>query len=381
MAACDQCGKPTSFFGRTRIAGDEFCSRSCADLWEKSKIAEFAKREREWSRAKAMQKAAAAEAKGKQEAAEATQLQRDADFGERLGKAGVDVHDILSIASQAAREGSAGVAAEAFMRAFALGISSYNESAQAKWEYARVLWRRYARARNESNTEFLKTMEAILGKRGLELPLTRTALEGELEDANPENLPEDVNHYLSEAQVELKRHIRSRSDDLKALRLLLIVTRLLGRPATSVEEQIKRIEIRQSLIGDGQSEHREADRSGLSFENRCLEVIRSMGFHAELTKASGDGGIDIIAIQSKPLVQGKYVIQCKDWANPVGEPVLRDLLGVVSAEDAVKGVLITSGTFTEAAKRFAEGKRLELIDGRDLATITAQLEAIHEEPT
>jgi restriction system protein len=99
-----------------------------------------------------------------------------------------------------------------------------------------------------------------------------------------------------------------------------------------------------------------------------------LGFRAELTKPTADGGIDIIAFQDQPLLRGKYIIQCKDWANAVGEPVLRDLLGAVAAEDAVKGILITSSTFTEGAKRFAEGKRLELIDGRDLESLTAQSE-------
>ena len=103
-----------------------------------------------------------------------------------------------------------------------------------------------------------------------------------------------------------------------------------------------------------------------------MEVLRGMGFRAELTKTTGDGGVDVVAFQDEPLTRGKYIIQCKDWQNPVGEPVLRDLLGAVTAEDAVKGILITSGTFTDGARRFAEGKRLELIDGRELESLTAQ---------
>ncbi|MDP2659102.1 MAG: restriction endonuclease [Dehalococcoidia bacterium] len=57
------------------------------------------------------------------------------------------------------------------------------------------------------------------------------------------------------------------------------------------------------------------------------------------------------------------MVQCKDWAKPVGEPPVRDLYGVVASERAVKGILITSSNFTEAARRFAQGKNLELIDG------------------
>ena len=99
--------------------------------------------------------------------------------------------------------------------------------------------------------------------------------------------------------------------------------------------------------------------------------MHDMGLRAELTRTTADGGIDIVAFNEQPIMRGKYIIQCKDWTNPVGEPVLRDLLGVVHAEDAVKGVLITSGTFTAAARRFAEGKRLELIAGRDFGALMA----------
>jgi restriction endonuclease Mrr len=45
------------------------------------------------------------------------------------------------------------------------------------------------------------------------------------------------------------------------------------------------------------------------------------------------------------------------------------------SEDAVKGILITSGTFTAAARRFAAGKRLELIDGSDLSRFENRAQA------
>ena len=74
----------------------------------------------------------------------------------------------------------------------------------------------------------------------------------------------------------------------------------------------------------------------------------------------------------RPFLRGTYIIQCKDWQNPVGEPVLRDLLGTVTAEGSLKGILITSGNFTQAARKFADGKRLELIDGQDLDDLLQQ---------
>ena len=49
--------------------------------------------------------------------------------------------------------------------------------------------------------------------------------------------------------------------------------------------------------------------------------------------------------------------------KPVGEPVLRDLYGTVMSERAAKGILITTSRFTARAKKFAEDKPLELING------------------
>lgn len=91
-----------------------------------------------------------------------------------------------------------------------------------------------------------------------------------------------------------------------------------------------------------------------------------MGFVAHATQKTGDGGIDIVALPSLPLLTGKVVIQCKHWRAPVGEPVLRDLYGVVSARQAIKGMCITSGTFTEKAREFAKGLQMELVDGAQL---------------
>lgn len=107
-------------------------------------------------------------------------------------------------------------------------------------------------------------------------------------------------------------------------------------------------------------------QQGINFEERCVQLVRAMGFVAHTTEKTGDGGIDILARSTLPLLSGEVVIQCKDWRAPVGEPILRDLYGVVSARQAIKGICITSGTFTQKAKDFAQGLQLELVDGAQL---------------
>lgn len=103
--------------------------------------------------------------------------------------------------------------------------------------------------------------------------------------------------------------------------------------------------------------------SGVEFENLCQQLIEKMGFSVDTTKASGDGGIDLIAHNDQPILSGKYIIQCKRYSGSVGEPIIRDLFGVVTSERANKGILMTTGYFTKSAVSFADGKPIELIDG------------------
>jgi len=108
---------------------------------------------------------------------------------------------------------------------------------------------------------------------------------------------------------------------------------------------------------------------GKALEGRVKELLHSMGLKASTTKTTGDGGIDIIAYSDSPIFSGKYVVQCKDWSGSVGESVIRDLYGVMTAESANKGILITTGAITKSAYKFAEGKPLELINGEQLSKL------------
>ncbi len=107
--------------------------------------------------------------------------------------------------------------------------------------------------------------------------------------------------------------------------------------------------------------------SGVEFEGLITRLLERMGFRAEMTKASGDGGIDIVATLDQPLTAGRYLIQCKRYAEEslVGAATVREFYGALTADTrAVKGVLITTSGFTSQAQEFAGGLPVELI-GRD----------------
>ena len=114
-----------------------------------------------------------------------------------------------------------------------------------------------------------------------------------------------------------------------------------------------------------------AEMSGQDFERLISRLLDAMEFRTELTKVSGDGGIDIIAVLNKPIVGGKYLFQCKRYApdNPVGASAVRDFYGAVSADRVVKGVFVTTSDFTPQAREFADKAGIELIDAAKLKAL------------
>jgi Holliday junction resolvasome RuvABC ATP-dependent DNA helicase subunit len=117
--------------------------------------------------------------------------------------------------------------------------------------------------------------------------------------------------------------------------------------------------------------------TGIQFEELITALLARLGFHAQMTKASGDGGIDIVADLDRPLVGGTYLIQCKRFSpqSLVGAPVVREFHGSVAARpNAVKGVLITTSGFTSQATDFASEVGIELIDGEQLSRLLSEQE-------
>lgn len=92
-------------------------------------------------------------------------------------------------------------------------------------------------------------------------------------------------------------------------------------------------------------------------------------------KKSGDGGIDGTG---KLRIQGIFsfnvAFQCKRYKGKVGAPEIRDFRGSLD-QNIEKGVLITTGSFTQDAKDEASspGKRvIDLMDGEELISKMAE---------
>lgn len=183
-------------------------------------------------------------------------------------------------------------------------------------------------------------------------------------------------YHLQEAAKEFNIALKINSEDAEAATRLALVYKMLGKQKEEgrMVALVREIEARKNLgaAPNLTRTSKPAHRTGISFEEKCMRLLEKQGFNCQRTAITGDGGVDIVATSNLPLLKGTYIVQCKDWKNPVGEPPVRDLYGVVASENANKGILITSSAFTDAARNFARGKNIELIDGDQLEQLIRQ---------
>ena len=113
-----------------------------------------------------------------------------------------------------------------------------------------------------------------------------------------------------------------------------------------------------------------------AFERLAQRLLRECGFSdVQVTKRSGDGGIDGTGkLRIQGIFSFKVAFQCKRYKGQVGAGAIRDFRGSLDT-NIEKGVLITTGAFTKAAKEEAScpGKRLiDLMDGEELINKLAE---------
>ena len=100
------------------------------------------------------------------------------------------------------------------------------------------------------------------------------------------------------------------------------------------------------------------------FEQLVGEAYRRQGYAVTETGKDGpDGGVDVRLRKDGETV----LVQCKHWrSQSIGVPIVRELLGAVTAASASRGIVVGSGTFTKSASEFARANRIELVDGETL---------------
>ena len=98
---------------------------------------------------------------------------------------------------------------------------------------------------------------------------------------------------------------------------------------------------------------------GRDFEHYCAELLRRRGFQeVEVTKGSGDYGIDILAEKDGVT----YAVQCKRYAAPVGVKAVQEAYAGRDYYDRMVGAVLTNQYFTQPAVEAARRLKILLWD-------------------
>lgn len=153
---------------------------------------------------------------------------------------------------------------------------------------------------------------------------------------------------------------------------------LLGGAAAGFFARRRRGELVTAVASSGSASSL-SEMTWREFEALVQEAFRLRGYSVQRLGGDGpDGGVDLVLERDGE----KTLVQCKQWrAFKVGVSVVRELYGVMAAKGATAGIVVTSGTFSQDAIDFAEGRNVRLIEGEELHAMVREARASKPLPT
>jgi len=114
------------------------------------------------------------------------------------------------------------------------------------------------------------------------------------------------------------------------------------------------------------------------FEVLVRDLLEAMGYEeVEVTKASGDKGVDVVAKVQFGITTITEVVQVKRHQANIGRPVLDQLRGALPYHKALRGTIITLGNFTQGCQEaalFPGAAPIGLINGEKLIDLLTEHE-------
>jgi restriction system protein len=168
--------------------------------------------------------------------------------------------------------------------------------------------------------------------------------------------------YLEKASPKNKKISESKSNDSTSSQT----------PQEVLEEAYQTL--RQELSTELLSQIKAGSPS--SFEQTVIDLLLAMGYGGTLQDAgqslgkAGDEGLDGIIKEDRLGLDVIYV-QAKKWENPVSRPEIQKFAGALQGKRARKGVFITTSSFSQGAREYAESieSKIVLISGQELAEL------------
>ena len=101
------------------------------------------------------------------------------------------------------------------------------------------------------------------------------------------------------------------------------------------------------------------EMEGHDFEYYCADLLKNDGFlNVEVTKGSGDFGVDILAERDGI----SYAFQCKCYDKPIGVKAVQEIYAGRDYYNRMVGVVITNQYYTQPAVELAEKLKIVLWD-------------------
>lgn len=145
-----------------------------------------------------------------------------------------------------------------------------------------------------------------------------------------------------------------------------------GARSTSIADQLPPTTPSVEPNGDAETQSIDIERYALDqIATRVIEVfsghrladlvaaiLDAEGFTCEVSPRGPDQGIDIVAGRGLlGLDSPRLLVQVKSESTPVGDPVVQQLEGVVSRQNADQGLLVAWGGITKEARKMVNNRR------------------------
>lgn len=115
----------------------------------------------------------------------------------------------------------------------------------------------------------------------------------------------------------------------------------------------------------------------IRFEHFVADLWQKLGWETEVTQASADAGIDVVAEKEKPYPQ-KQLIQAKRYSegNTVSSSDVQQYSALKQQKDGVDAsVIVTTSSFSRDAEKRGQELNVKLVDGNQLLDIIDDLDA------
>ena len=221
---------------------------------------------------------------------------------------------------------------------------------------------------------FTGAAEYVLMESGNDAPLHyRTITERALELDLVNTISRNPNATMYAAILSEKRRQETRGETPRFVQhgrgMIGLSAWLPSEVAGIIEE--KNREVRQSLLDRARAV------SPAEFETLVSELLVAMGFEdVELTKISGDGGIDVRGtLVVGDAIRIRMAVQAKRWNNNVTAPTVQQVRGSLGAHE--QGLIITTSDFSTGAKTEAirsNAAPVALMNGERMAALLAEYE-------